>query len=121
MSFNNYIKLPNSPTPNSQFPIPNSHFSDSTVATSPDEHLVTSLPGLKGGDFKEKQHAGHIPVVDGYFFYWLVESSSADPASDPLVIWLNGGPVRELLSFRLHVDMCVQADGHQCPWDEFKS
>lgn len=67
----------------------------SVVATSPEEHLVTALPGLKDGDFSTKQYAGHIPVEDGFHFYWLFESASADPSSDPLVIWLNGGPVRE--------------------------
>eukprot|EP00904_Undaria_pinnatifida_P011519 jgi/Undpi1/7498/HiC_scaffold_22.g09971.m1 len=62
------------------------------VAQSPDEHLVTSLPELKDGDFPSRHHAGHIPVVNGFFFYWLIESASKDPASEPLVIWLNGGP-----------------------------
>lgn len=66
----------------------------SVVATSPDEHVVNALPGLKDGDFPTKQYAGHIPVEDGFHFYWLFESASADPSSDPLVIWLNGGPVR---------------------------
>ena len=65
------------------------------VAQSPDEHLVTSLPGLKDGDFPSRHHAGHIPVVNGYLFYWLIESASSNQASDPLVIWLNGGPVRQ--------------------------
>lgn len=54
---------------------------------------MTSLPGLKDGDFPTKHYAGYIPVEGGYFFYWLFESSRSDPASDPLVIWLNGGPV----------------------------
>ncbi|CAM9648366.1 unnamed protein product [Ascophyllum nodosum] len=67
-------------------------FSHVNVATSADEHLVTSLPGLKNGDFPTKHHAGYIPVIGGYFFYWLFESGGKDPASDPLVIWLNGGP-----------------------------
>lgn len=67
----------------------------SVVATSPEEHLVVALPGLNDGDLPTKQYAGHIPVVDGFHFYWLFESASADPSSDPLVIWLNGGPVRD--------------------------
>lgn len=68
---------------------------DVVVATSPEEHLVTDLPGLKQGDLPTKQYAGHIPVVDGFHFYWMFESASSDPSKDPLVIWLNGGPVRE--------------------------
>ncbi|CAM9305093.1 unnamed protein product, partial [Hapterophycus canaliculatus] len=64
----------------------------SVVATSPNEHRVTALPGLKDGDFPTKQYAGHIPVLDGFFFYWMFESTSSSPESEPLVIWLNGGP-----------------------------
>lgn len=65
-----------------------------TVATSPDEHLVTSLPGLPDNAFPTKHYAGHVPVTDGFEFYWLFESSDPNPDSRPLVIWLNGGPVR---------------------------
>jgi carboxypeptidase C (cathepsin A) len=39
--------------------------------------------------------AGYIKLAnkkDDYYFYWLVESSSADPSKDPLVLWLTGGP-----------------------------
>lgn len=66
------------------------------VAASPEEHLVTTLPGLADGALPTEHYAGYIPVDRGYFFYWLFESASSDPAADPLLIWLNGGPVREL-------------------------
>lgn len=70
---------------------------------------MTTLPGLQDGDFLTKQYAGHIPVEDGFYFYWLFESASKDPSSDPLVIWLNGGPVRFA-----QMDLCVY--GLLCLW-----
>lgn len=41
-----------------------------------------------------KQYSGYIPVDAAktrFIFYWVVESQSA-PATDPLVLWTNGGP-----------------------------
>jgi len=38
------------------------------------------------------QTAGYIPVTsDVEYFFWLFESKS-DPVSDPLIMWLSGGP-----------------------------
>jgi carboxypeptidase D len=52
---------------------------------------VTSLPGLST-PLPFRHHAGLLPLGSGgRMFFWLVESSR-DPAGDPLVIWLNGGP-----------------------------
>jgi len=53
---------------------------------------VTDLPGY--GKTKEKQLAGYLPVSDknnAFIYFWLIESQG-DPAKDPIVIWLNGGP-----------------------------
>lgn len=39
-----------------------------------------------------KQHSGYLPVsADSKYFFWMFESRGA-PGTDPLVIWLNGGP-----------------------------
>ncbi len=62
--------------------------------TSPDEHLVTDLPGLAKDAFPTRQWAGLLTVdeaTDGKFFYWFLEAAT-DAASKPLLIWLNGGP-----------------------------
>jgi len=44
--------------------------------------------------FPEKSQYGFIPVgtkPDSKMFYWFFESRS-NPDTDPLLIWLNGGP-----------------------------
>jgi len=66
-------------------------FTDYRRPSSPDSHLVTSLPGLSGLSFNSKHWAGHLDTLGGRIFYWLFEASSS-PETAPLVIWLNGGP-----------------------------
>ncbi|RLN89127.1 hypothetical protein BBJ28_00012568 [Nothophytophthora sp. Chile5] len=42
----------------------------------------------------EKQDSGYIKLsnrVDAHYFYWYFESRS-EPSTDPLVVWLPGGP-----------------------------
>lgn len=56
---------------------------------APDE--VTNLPGMK---FKPnyKQWSGYLQAGPGKFLhYWFVTSQN-NPAKDPVVLWLNGGP-----------------------------
>jgi serine carboxypeptidase-like clade 1 len=63
-----------------------------TIA-APEKHLVTQLPGFHGA-FPSKHYSGYITVDesnDRRLFYYLV-LSERDPASDPVVLWLNGGP-----------------------------
>jgi carboxypeptidase D len=57
-----------------------------------EDFLVRHLPGL-AGEAGFTQYAGYLPVDPqnhGHMFFWLCESRSA-AATDPLVIWLNGG------------------------------
>ncbi len=61
--------------------------------TAPGIAEVTELPGY--GKVAERQLAGYLPVgrpgCEAYLYFWLVESRN-DPATDPVVLWLNGGP-----------------------------
>lgn len=57
------------------------------------EDEIKNLPGL---DFDPgyKQYSGYLEADDKknrFWHYWFVESRS-NPANDPLVLWLNGGP-----------------------------
>jgi serine carboxypeptidase-like clade 2 len=59
---------------------------------SQNSDLITNLPGAPPVKFA--QYSGYITVNDTHqrtLFYWFVESQNA-PATDPLVLWLNGGP-----------------------------
>jgi serine carboxypeptidase-like clade 2 len=52
---------------------------------------ITSIPGY--GPLLSANYAGyvHLDRTKTSSFYWFVESES-NPAADPLVLWLNGGP-----------------------------
>ncbi|KAL9154973.1 hypothetical protein ABFS82_10G152000 [Erythranthe guttata] len=53
---------------------------------------ISSLPGQPNADFN--QYSGYIAIDEHQqrsYFYYFVEAET-DPASKPLVLWLNGGP-----------------------------
>ncbi|TNM91163.1 hypothetical protein fugu_003452 [Takifugu bimaculatus] len=58
-------------------------------AYDPDE--VTSLPGMT---FRPhyKQWSGYLQTRPGRFLHYWFVTSQRNPAGDPLVLWLNGGP-----------------------------
>ncbi|XBI55509.1 hypothetical protein VPH35_037314 [Triticum aestivum] len=63
------------------------------AVAAPEKHLVTHLPGFDGA-LPSKHYAGYITVDESNgrrLFYYLV-LSERDPAADPVVLWLNGGP-----------------------------
>ncbi|RDX60163.1 Serine carboxypeptidase-like 45 [Mucuna pruriens] len=64
----------------------------SLVKSFPEADKVKSLPDHSPVSFQ--QFAGYIPLDDKNhraLFYYFVEAET-DPASKPLVLWLNGGP-----------------------------
>lgn len=63
------------------------------AAAAPASALVKSLPGFDG-EFPSKHYSGYITVDKAHgkkLFYYFV-TSQGNPAEDPLVLWLNGGP-----------------------------
>jgi carboxypeptidase C (cathepsin A) len=58
---------------------------------APASQQILSLPGLKD-KLSFNQYSGYIAVnSESNLFYWLVESQSS-PSTDPLILWLQGGP-----------------------------
>jgi hypothetical protein len=54
---------------------------------------VLSLPGWKG-KLPTRQYSGYVEIDEKTgksLHYWFVESET-DPATAPVVLWLNGGP-----------------------------
>ena len=54
---------------------------------------VEKVPGFSG-PIPFSQYAGYVPVnttAQRFLFYWFVESQS-NPSTDPVVLWMNGGP-----------------------------
>lgn len=72
---------------------------DVPLPTSPDDHLVTTLPLL--AEFPTQHWAGLLPASsknDKYLFYWLFAPAGVTTQQQqqnlPLLIWLNGGALR---------------------------
>jgi carboxypeptidase C (cathepsin A) len=52
---------------------------------------ITSLPGWTGA-LPSRQYSGYLDISSTkHLHYWFVQSEK-NPASDPVVLWLNGGP-----------------------------
>lgn len=67
---------------------------DNPVRSSPDDE-IKDLPGLND-PINFRQYSGYLKADDNkkpkkFLHYWFVESQS-DPAKDPVLLWLNGGP-----------------------------
>eukprot|EP01061_Rhynchopus_euleeides_P003466 TRINITY_DN12714_c0_g1_i1.p1 TRINITY_DN12714_c0_g1~~TRINITY_DN12714_c0_g1_i1.p1 ORF type:complete len:473 (+),score=213.43 TRINITY_DN12714_c0_g1_i1:37-1455(+) len=63
------------------------------TALTPNDFEVTSMPGMAEKP-SFKHYAGLMPLDDGKgteLFFWFVESAR-NPSTDPVVLWMNGGP-----------------------------
>lgn len=61
--------------------------------TSKDDDLVTELVNMTKFD-TYKMYSGMLPIANTSkeLHYVLVESASENNATDPLILWFNGGP-----------------------------
>lgn len=55
--------------------------------------LITNLPGAGNLSINYQMYSGYITLNSNgrHYFYWFLESQN-DPTTDPLLLWLNGGP-----------------------------
>ncbi|XP_010520852.1 PREDICTED: serine carboxypeptidase-like 20 isoform X2 [Tarenaya hassleriana] len=60
---------------------------------APESALVTTLPGFNG-TLPSKHYAGYVTIDEkrGKNLWYYFAESEKDPAEDPVVLWLNGGP-----------------------------
>ncbi|KAJ6814247.1 serine carboxypeptidase 1 [Iris pallida] len=66
----------------------------SLSSAAPESALITHLPGFNG-TFPSKHYGGYVNIGengDGKSLYYYLVVSEGNPAKDPLVLWLNGGP-----------------------------
>ncbi|XP_057840568.1 serine carboxypeptidase 1 [Cryptomeria japonica] len=63
------------------------------AAAAPEKALITSVPGYDGS-FPSKHYGGYVTVDEahGRYLYYYFVTSQGNPAKDPVVLWLNGGP-----------------------------
>ena len=54
------------------------------------DNQIQSLPGL-AQNLSFRQYSGYLSDGQSYLHYWFVESQ-ANSSSDPVILWLNGGP-----------------------------
>jgi len=69
-------------------------FSLVTVAlAAPLSDQILSLPGWTG-ELPSPQFSGYLDLPDGnkHIHYWFIGSESSSPSTDPVTVWLNGGP-----------------------------
>ncbi|KAM0935779.1 putative carboxypeptidase C [Dioscorea sansibarensis] len=65
----------------------------SPLLSAPESALITELSGFNG-TFPSKHYGGYVTVDENHgrnlYYYFVV--SEGNPAKDPVVLWLNGGP-----------------------------
>jgi carboxypeptidase C (cathepsin A) len=66
--------------------------------------LCETTPGVKS-------YSGYIDIAeDKHLFFWFIESRN-QPSSDPITLWLNGGPGADSLGGLLGGKTCLKGTG----------
>ncbi|GAA5933552.1 hypothetical protein JCM1841_006349 [Sporobolomyces salmonicolor] len=74
--------------------LPLSTKDDYSVLTHPfiPSHRVRTREPQGLCDPKVRQRSGYLDTAEGHHFYFWSFESRNDPANDPVILWLNGGP-----------------------------
>ncbi|XP_072412937.1 lysosomal protective protein isoform X2 [Chiloscyllium punctatum] len=90
------------------------------IESAPAKDEINYLPGLaKQPSFR--QYSGYLNVSENiHLHYWFVESQG-HPESDPVVLWLNGGPGCSSLDGLLneHGPFLIQPDGKTLQYNPY--
>ncbi|KAG8070642.1 hypothetical protein GUJ93_ZPchr0006g44578 [Zizania palustris] len=83
------------------------------VSAAPPGAEVTEFPGFDG-DLPSRQYAGYITVgheQQKRHLYYYFAASERNPNTDPVIIWINGGPACSGFSALLHSIGPFKIDG----------
>jgi cathepsin A (carboxypeptidase C) len=61
-----------------------------TAIAAPKEDLIKNLPDV--ADFESPTYSGYLDASASKHLHYMFTESLENPATDPLVIWFNGGP-----------------------------
>ena len=94
-----------------------------TVHSAPAEDVVTVIPDC--GNLTFSTYSGYLTVNETKSLHYILVESLNNPSTDPLLIWLNGGPgCSSLLGFMQENGPCIIDDGENVvkknpyPWNE---
>ncbi|KAF1335575.1 Serine protease family s10, partial [Globisporangium splendens] len=76
----------------------------------------------KPDEYTSRLYSGYLPLRNGgEAFYFFAESQSEEPAQDPVLLWLNGGPGASSLAgcFSENGPLLVSADGKSLIANEY--
>ena len=95
----------------------------SSVKGAPKEDQVENLPGWQG-DLPSQWYSGYVDISatmgEGMMSHYIFIESEGDPATDPVILWSNGGPGASSL-FGLMTEMGplqLNEDSYDSTYDE---